>query len=528
MAINQVYLDEAKLEILNASYGERSQKANSWAQRLGISYQHLYRLIKSQDEKRKRTDKPKCPEYLDYAHTVFQIKKRPPEEAGEISTEDALAIAVKSGLLPIEASAAPVSTLNAIARKEGWTKKQRRISRFQADKPNEMHHFDASTSQYFYIADKLPGGDYLLKMHRPAKHYKNKPIPVDRLRPWIYGLVDDHSGRLISRYVAAKGEEAGDSMDFLCLAWSQIGLPEKLFADQGMLKKSLASRDWLNRLGIEVPEAMPYAKESHGKIERTWRTAWLKFEKLFFAVNEWKKFKITLSELNRQHEIYIEEKYNLMKHRFERNITRMQAWNRINLNGGLVKMPENVLRTVANETKRTVTAEGIVWLDNVAYEVLGLHSAKVKIIRGVFEDRIVAQDIATGIKYDMREFKPLALGEYKAHPATPHQQLIKDDQLNVSHDALLYAEKKTAPEKILAMPIKTKEEREVNDPFDITVFASINEAMKEFSEIVGFVPADQREVIEQTIQENGLSKNFVLDLALEIRSAIEQKKAVNG
>jgi hypothetical protein len=568
MSFNPAFIEQARSEIRSAPYGHRSDTARKWAGLIGVTFQHLYRLINN-GSKRARKSTLQKPGYQEWAKIIFTIKKRPPEEAGEISTEDALSIAVKAGQIPEDALNVPVSTFNAIARKNGWAKTSIRANRFQAEKPNEAHHFDASTSKFFYIAKKIEtkmdsglrtagmtdggarkintplhpsqeGTDYVLKIHRPAKHYKNKPIPVDALRPWIYGLVDDHSGRFISRYTVAQGENSADSMNFLAWAWAEFGLPEKLLADQGMLKKALPSRDLIDRLGIELPEMMPYQKRGHGKIERPWRTCWKKFELPYFAAGDWKKFEISLSELNSHLMNFINEKYNQLAHRFEKNITRLQAWNRVNLNGGIVQIPENALQTVARRAKRKIGVDGLISYNGVAYQVKELYDAWVYVYEGVFpstssgQAQLIVQDIETGKKYEVRDFKPLALGEFRSHAETPHEELIRAGALALPLQSTgLYAEKANTPlhpsregtQKILSIPIRTKENREIEDPFNVDSFASLQEAMGELYSIVGIrIDPDQKEVIEKAIVEHGMDKAFVTDLALEIRASVERQR----
>lgn len=527
MSFLPTYIEEAKRAIMSAPSGHKTTIARKWTGILGISLQHLYRIINNGNGKRERKGCPVKPEYHKWAEIIFQIKKRPPEEAGEISTEDALDICIKEGLIPETASGVPVGTYNLIARKNGWSKTSIPAVRFQAERANKAHHFDASTSKFFYIAHK-EGEDYILKLHRPAKHYKNKPIPIDAMRPWIYGLVDDYSGRFIARYVAAQGENSADSMNFLSWAWTEFGLPEQLLADQGMLKKALPSRDLIERLGIELPEMMPYQKRGHGKIERPWRTLWKKFESTFF-VGDYEKFRISLSEMNRQLTNFINDKYNQLSHRFEKKITRLQAWNKVNLHGGIVKVPENVLATVARRAKRKIGIDGILNYDSLQYNVKGLYDTWVYVYEGIFDDRLIVQDIESGQKYEVKEFKPLSLGEFRSHAATPHEQLVKESQNLILTGTTLYADKKPQDEKVLSMPIRTKEEREIEDPLTLPDrYTNINEAMKDFmSYLPGiFLKPDEREVIEKEIEAHGLSKAFVENFGLEVRTQMAKREAM--
>ncbi len=528
MGFDPGLIESARREVLFAPYGFKTEMASRWAGVLGISVQHLYRVIED-PLKERREGTPLKPEYRAWAEVVFKIKKLPPKDAGELSTEDALALGVKQGHLPPEAADVPVGTYDRIGRENGWTKREKRRNRIQASRPNECHHFDASTSQFLHIARRTRDDDYIMKLHRPGSGgYKNKPTPVDKLRPWLYGAADDYSGRWIADITAAMGETSADSMQMLCSFWEEIGLPDELDCDQGMLKKAFASRDWIARLLVALPEHEPYEKESHGKIERPWRTAWKKFELTFYAEgNDWTKFEITMSEYRQRLRNYI-EKYNSMPHRFEKNITRMQAWNKINLHGGIVKIPKDALATVARREKRKVDVAGMLQYPGGPYEVIGLHDAWVWVFDGVFNDKLVVQDIQTGQKYEVKDFKPLARGEFRAHPETPHEKLVKESASLPLNGQGLYAEKNTN-EKITSMPTRVKEERELMDPMNITAFGSMAEAWAEITAVAGPVTdKGEREAIEALVRKNGMDKQSTINLALELRAVIELDRRAVG
>ncbi|MDA8106182.1 MAG: hypothetical protein M0Z71_12495 [Nitrospiraceae bacterium] len=515
----------------NAPYGERTRIAHQWAVILGISPGVVFSSLKIGNGRARKAE-AKNPLYQEWTKIVSAIKKAPPDGAGEISTDQAVEIGVKWGKLPPDALNVPDATYNAIARKMGLNKKERRVSRFQADRPNRLHHFDASSSKYLYIAGREGEDDYIIKIHRPGSgDYKNKPIPCDRLRPWYYGVVDDHSGRLEGDIYAAAGENSIHSLQAVCHAWSIMGICDELLADQGMLKKGLISRELIARLGVGLPESMPYAKEAHGKIERPWRTGWQRFEKPYY-VGDWKKFSILLSELKTQFQTYLAEDYNHKKHRFERSITRMQAWSRVNLHGGIVQIPENAIATAARRIERTVDQDGTLELDGRIYEVQHLHSAKVIVFVGVFDDRIIVQDKADGKKYEVKEFKPNNVGEFTAHADTPHQKLVKESAEMLSGAApMLYAESmeqraEGTGKKVVSMPIRTKEERTIEDPFDVDHYADTAAAWVGFCEITGpvMMEAGERRDVEKLFAEHDLSKDFIRNFALEYRAWVEQRR----
>ncbi len=524
MSISPSTIDQVMHDWRNAEHGAKTDIVKKWAGLLKCSYSKLYRQLPI--VKRKRKQEAQRPEYRKWAEIVAQVKKRPPEEGGEISTDQAVELAIKAGHIPGEAQDVGIGTFDRIMREMGFSKKGKRHVRFQAEKPNEAHHFDASSSRFLYIHKEVKGSngeDYVLRLHRPAKHYKNKPIPCDKLRPWLYGITDDHSGLFTARYTAAKGESMADSLSFIQHAWSEIGIPEQLLADQGVLKKGLPSSEFIQRLEVALPECMPYAKTAHGKIERPWRTVWQRFEKPFFALKDWQKFEITLSELNRQFSIFQSQDYNQRAHRFEKDITREQAWKRIQLHGGIVALPESALATVARRAKRKVDAAGLLQYPGGPYEVKGLHDAWVYVFEGVFEDKLIVQCIETGDKFEVRDFKPLNLGDYRAHPETPHQEAVAAGaELNI--EGVLYAEEGKVNEKVISIPIR-REEKEVVDIFNVSCFASLSDAWAEFTGIAGSVKdIEDRAEVEAVMLESKLDKKQIIDFAQEVSAAIQTER----
>ncbi len=526
MSISPSTIDQVMHDWRNAGKGEKTGVIKKWSALLDCSYSKLYRSLPL--PKRKREQAAQRPEYREWAGIVAQVKKRPPEEGGEISTDQAIELGVRAGHLPAEALKVSVSTIDRHMREMGFAKKGKRHVRFQAGKPNEAHHFDASSSKFLYVHKKIEtadGEDYVLRLHRPAKHYKNKPVPCDRKRPWLYGITDDHSGLFTARYTVALGESMADSLSFIQHAWSTIGIPDQLLADQGVLKKGLASSEFIDRLDVALPECMPYAKTAHGKIERPWRTVWQRFEKPFFALKDWHKFEITLSELNRQFNIFQAEDYNQRSHRFEKNITREQAWKRIQLHGGIIALPEGSLATVARRAKRKVDVAGMLQYPGGPYEVKGLHDAWVRVIEGVFEDKLIVQCIETGEKYEVRDFKPLALGDYRAHPETAHQAAVSaGEELKI--EDTLYSKGKKVDEKVVPLPIR-RQEKEVEDIFNVSSFSSLDEAWREFTEITGSImDVEVRDGIEAIMIEQKLDKKYIVSLAQEVRAAKEMQRAI--
>lgn len=523
MAIEPHIIEQMKQEWNNAGFGHKTRIVEKFAALAGCSKKTIYGYL---EIGKTRKSGRMIENIEDYVKTVFQIKKKPPEHVGEISTDQAIEIAIQSGLIP-EWMKNKVATVNRVARDMGFHKRNRRVQRFQVERPNQLHHVDASSSKFFYIKSQLPDGDYLLKIHTGKKGYKNKPVPI-RLRPWIYGLTDDHSGVFTGRYVAAYGESILDNIDFLDWAWKQtpdkafFGVPERIKGDKGPMMRGKYAQDFFSRLGVEIDESTPENKEAHGKIERPWRTAWQRFEKIFFACSDWKKFEITLNELNARFMVFQQE-YNSRPHRYEESVSRIDVWKRISLNGGAVVMPDNAISTVISKTERTVGADGCFSIDNHVYEVKGLHDAKVWVFQGIFKDKIVVEDQATGKKYEVEDFRPNNAGEYTSHKETPHQKAVKAArEMEITHS--LYMSPRNEG-NVVQMPTRVKETAVISDPLDVDSYPSIELAMQDFISISGVVPnRENREAIQGEIIKEGLSRRFVIDLA----SDVAQRKAMGA
>jgi len=521
MALSESVLSQIRDEWQAAQNGAKSAVVRRWAQTLQVSYQTLYRGLSVGRQRKRgcyRIDGVK-----QAAEIVAQIKKRPPKDAGEIPTDLALRQAIDNGLIP-EEMAGRVATINRVMRECGLSQRVRRVQRFQALYPNQLHHVDASSSQFFYI-HREENGEFILRMHNSSGlGYKNKPVPI-RLRPWVYGLTDDYSGVHIARYVAAHGESLADNLQFLAYAWGYdpsakafFGIPERIKADQGPLMKGEASREWLDRLDILQEGSIPGEKEAHGKIERPWRTMWGRFEKTFFVESDWKHYEITLSELNRRFALYLAE-YNNRPHRYERDVSRIDAWRRINLRGGAVALPAGAIATAARRHQRTVGADGCISLDGVTYEVRGLHAAKVHVYEGIYEDRIVVEDLRTGEKYEAKKFAPTPLDEYRAHRHTPHQVAQRAaESLQMTNTLYLAAEASTE-KRVTRLPTRVKEERQVANPFDVDAYPSIDAAMRDFASICAIaMDAENTATVRELIIDCGLKRSAVRELALEIQA----------
>ncbi|MDD2468856.1 MAG: hypothetical protein PHI97_33210 [Desulfobulbus sp.] len=522
---------QIKTELQEAEKGQKSRLVCQWAAALKCSPKKIWAL---QETKMVRRKSPNT-SLTDVTKIVYQVKFKVPDSADPLSTDQAYAIACKNNLLPEDAPKFHPGTINRCAREGRLNKTARRIQRFQAERPNQLHHVDMSTSQFLHVVKALPNDDYQLKLHEgSSQNYKNKPLLI-KLKLCIYGVVDDYSGCLAARYVAAPGESAANNLNFLSWAWAKTGdktlhgLPESIKGDKGPMMRGKMAEDLFARLGVTIDPSEPGAKDAHGKIERPWRTIWQRFEKQFLAVDDRKKFEITISELNRQFLIFLDTEYNRRDHRYEKGVTREQMWKRITLakNGGVRPLPEGAFSTTCAQIERKVGRDGTFRLDNELFEVKGLHDARVRVIKGVFTDDIIVQDVETGEKYEVIPFKPNPVGTFTAHPHTEHQKNVKAAK-DLQITPTLFQEKKR-DEKIINLPIRTQDEQPFDPVFNIRIdtFSSTEEAMRYFMEKSGEFPlkgSDDWAALEQKITQNGHCRQYVDELIQKVILGREDEK----
>ena len=514
--IDPAVLALVKSDWEDAQYGGKTSALQGWAKRLGVNYKTLYKTLEIGQE---RTGERKIEGLEEAVRIVAQIKACPPEHKGQIITKDAIKLALDNGKIDSRFVDVHYSTFDRVMREIGISIVRRRISRFQAEYPNKLHHVDGSTSSCFYVARQMPDGEFIYRIYKGLKDYKNKPVPI-RLRPLIYGVADDNSGKHLARYIAALGENALDNIDFLFWAWMILGVPEFLKGDKGPMMNKKDAKAFLDLWDIKLDGSTPLNKDAHGKIERPWRTMWQRFELPFYAESEWQKFEITQTEVNRRFMLYQEE-YNSWPHRYEREFSREQVWRRVNLRGGIVTLPENALEIYTRREERTVGQDGCFSLDNVIYEVKGLHDAKVWVYMGVYVDKLVVIDQKTDLKYEVEDFKPNGFHEFTAQKETGHQQVVKESAKLGGLTNTLYTEKKVQSAKVSTIPPRVKEVRQAENPLDVHNYPTLLEALKDFmvlSDLIGQeLDQESREAVAALITENGLSRRFVAGLATEVQ-----------
>ena len=292
--MDRAALDLVISDLAGTPHGERTAAVERAAALYAVSKATLYRRLAALGHGGpKRPRDPARPELRAWAETLIQLASKAPGRT--IPLDLALRAAVREGLLPAEAGEVDIGTYNRVLREGGYRQTQRRTRRISAEWPMQGVQFDASTSAHLVVVKSLSDGDALLRLFRdpmPASGYKNKPLGPERLRVVYYGLWDVCTGLRHMRATAARGEAGIPAMEYLVGAFEGggdprqpfQGLPDDLWSDQGPIVKHDATRDLLERMGINVLTGAPYQKTRQGGIESGWRTAWGRFEESLFML----------------------------------------------------------------------------------------------------------------------------------------------------------------------------------------------------------------------------------------------------
>ena len=538
--IDNALLAEALTEWRAAKNGSRTMIVKKWADVLGVSFGTLHRKFKRAGhklpQKKARATKgvPRIPELHAWARTIAHCYAFMPKRAGRRPAVDlVIRKALHNNLLPEEARSVSAGTFSRVLRELALLDHEGRCLRFEAKKPMQQVQYDVSGSEYLYV-HRMERGEPVLRV-RASKEYKNKQRH-ENLRVWYHGLVDDHSRYWPALPFVSPGESSADALAFCKWAFAKKdderiifrGLPDRIYMDNGPLARARATSDFFERLGVDIKTHEPESPSDTGKIEVKWRQLWSGFEAAEFLLDpHWHEREYTLSEIRERLMNYTQE-LNNRKHP-NHNTTRAQAWLKVMHNGGVVDVDAATFDTAFRRHRRLVGGDGLISLKNEKYRVKGLHDAWAYIYEGIFDGQLVAEDILTHERYEVRPFAMPGLDEYRMDKKLESVK-VREEAAEIRRQFVpgefkgIYEDRGAT--NVVHMPVRAKEQRTHEDVFDVAVYPDMTEAMRELCEIVGAgIPQDQREVIEELIQDNGLDRRFVKDLALDIRAEIEQRRS---
>jgi len=357
-----------------ADHGSKGAVLQRWAKRLSpdpsdpMSAQTLRRRIRQQRGKAKECPgRPaKIPEAL--IEFVEEAKARGMEMGlgeREVSTEIALRIARRKGVEGAE-DASP-SAVNTRLRKRGF-REETRYRKVEADFATQRQLLDFSRSKYLQVRDyDEDADDWLLEVTDKQLSYKD---PEGAFRTWYALLIDDYSRLKVGRLFCDTSENALLGLTFLRWAWTREEddhpmrhVPRILQTDFGAFRRSHRVQNAFDSLeDVDLKKA---GKESQGKIERSFRSLWQRFE-LPFALEHGDGYQIHASDFNHLlHEHLLKEGMrahpsqdeHTCKHLYEGSIARTPP----------LQMEADVVKLAFNTDTRQVDPYGRISIDGDKY-----------------------------------------------------------------------------------------------------------------------------------------------------------------
>jgi hypothetical protein len=265
-------------EIRHAMQGLRGSQAKYQAERLaqahGCSVSRIYELTADLRPRRKqRSDKGKrlaqlmCHPGLKYAASMIV--------AYNLDPADALRTAELRGLeIPVS-----LPTFERYLREHGLGSKARRRNivpyrRWEASAPGELFQFDISGTKERWYDTKKRKIITISELEVSKNHPNSKP---ERVKIWRFSLLDDHSRYSFVRFYACDKPSSSHVVTFLLDAYSVLGVPLALYADNDATIKfgrnqratEILGRILANDGGYEVTHHLPGNSKASGKVENS-------------------------------------------------------------------------------------------------------------------------------------------------------------------------------------------------------------------------------------------------------------------
>lgn len=340
---------DTKLEIRAAMRGLAGTaarfEAERWAAHCGVAVGHIYRITQDLRPARKtRADRgrrtfaivPECEGVWYAAQLVIEGKLDP-----------RLALETTRVRMP-DAELPSLEYFQFLLREKNLGAKQRRNPvrahrRFEAERPCQIFQIDVTGLKTRWKDESSRAIQHIEGVD------KNHPEKAEhKLRVWQILLKDDFSRRTILRYVTAPAITSAEMVRFLCDAFTELGVPEIIYTDQGGEFKGRHKRAEriLNSLptitesgGFRHMPHTPHNPQATGKVESGHKWAERMDRLIGLAISEGQC--VTLDDLNTFAERICDE-YNHRMHRTTGQ-TPIERWHSVRVD--LRKLPAEVVES---------------------------------------------------------------------------------------------------------------------------------------------------------------------------------------
>jgi hypothetical protein len=495
--------------------GRKQQEVARVAKLVGLSrgtiYRHLRKARGSGHRQRRSTRVSD-----DVIRAIATVRRKCSDGSTKrvVSGRRAIRLAEKMGL--IEAGAVSVGQYHRRARQIG-TDRHRAVVRYEARASNDMHHVDASGTEYFKLIRR--DDEVLIGINPRGRSWKNKRKDVGA-GLWCYAVVDDHSRVRAMRYYISPGEKALHTMDFLAWAWDPrdprkalAGVPRMLCADKGPFSRSHLAQRWLATAGVQFVPRAAYNPKAGGKVERPWSTQWTEFE-LPYLIDPKRVMK--LDELNAEAMVYTIEQ-DREDHPRLLEMACASVYKR-DLVGDIRVLPVDHLKAAFVDHWAAVRSDRTIQYQKRLWELPpDVEDDRVRVFRSA-DGRVAIQD-SVGRVYTVEPFEPIEAGTYKMHPPKVGDAIDKAAE-DLPPGPSLYDPNEAPATVAIPSPSRTVD---LDTPFDhADEFTDVDDAMAALLRWSGMELSsfsdDQWSRIERLIVEQELDADYVRCVADELRA----------
>lgn len=524
-------------EIQAASHGRKTSVKKRWADTFKVTEQTLDRWMMEvcgrrhsirADAGKSRSDRNLKTKMVE---NVWALKAsiEAHEQKRSLSTQDAIRLAeINEIITPGELS---VSTANAIARKLGYTVKERCV-RVEYGEANEAHVTDGSGSEYFYIKEYDGQGNPIIGVRTLKRAERNRKLRPDgsytqdeRALLYYYSVVDGYSRLLYLDLVVAAGENAQDHTSALQRAWQtkadhpMCGMPRMVFTDNGPLGNSSMGWNLFEELDIELTTHLPYNARAKAKVERPFRTLWQKFELLFLLKKDETYHIEEIRELLKNFVYEQNQKKSPSAHADGRSREKMYAESMATQSPRMLHEGTDLLAMLTSSFVATVDAYGCIRKDNALHEIVDCPAAligqKVEARKNTYGEVVVLHR-QTGSKFITRAFMPLVAGNYRAFKHGANEERIARGREMPAPDFRIWGQRQALPENAVSLS-------EVRAKKIIEGYGSAEAALLAMADMAGVALGDLPDSVSQRLgalaEEHKGNREKIAEIAKAIKEA---------
>lgn len=455
--LGEIAIQEIRSSMRGLSGKPAKQQAVRMAGLHGVSWKRIYELTKDLRPGRKpRADKGKRTYELVPGTDIWKAAQLVVHD--KLDPDQALLTCKVRDITQVPS----LGYFQRMLRENGLGRKSRRNPkrahrRFEAEFPGDLFQIDVTALKVRWQDERTR------RILRIEGVDKNHPDPgEDKVRVWQIMLVDDFSRRVFVRYLTTRAVTSTDMVRFECEAFSELGIPKKLYTDNGSEFKGrhIHAEKILNSVlkdegGYRHERHKPDNPQATGKVENAHQFAEKMDRFVGLAVTEGQI--VTADDLNLFAGRVCEWK-NLAKHRTTGEAP-MARWHSKRV--VVRKLPADVIESalLSDVFRVTLDPSMTVARDGKAYKIPGVQpfvdyiGQKVTVVVPPNIDLILVE-LPNGTEYEVEKVLATAdtAGEFRSTAESNAETLTKQLKASRKEEVKAIKAKRKQTGEIMPVP----------------------------------------------------------------------------